>query len=103
MVITASLHFLQPAIAWYLGFSGVALSILVSGSIMLLEKAPIIGASMLIFVFLKILFEQSMGKAVEISAFLDVPVIYFAHLAGALCGAFLGVLFSRCVGSPEHG
>jgi hypothetical protein len=81
----------QPALMWYLGYSGVLHGMLAAGLILqwMRERSP---ASLAIAAVLvaKLLFEHLVGPLPFAAATGDLPVVFAAHSYGALGGVLAG-------------
>jgi rhomboid family GlyGly-CTERM serine protease len=104
VAITLSLALLHPGIAWYRGFSGVLHAVFFAGaSCYLLAtlrtgkrsfRALWLPAILLLGGAIKVALEQPVGSMTPYAEWLGAGTVPQAHLAGALTGAALGVVFS---------
>jgi rhomboid family GlyGly-CTERM serine protease len=94
--IDAGLWFLRPAIAWYLGASGVLHGALAAGAVAWCRRADGFGAALLLLLIVKLIYEQHSGASVFAH---DLPLLPAAHLWGAL-GGLLGAWSQRRSAKP---
>lgn len=103
LAITVSLALLHPTIAWYRGFSGVLHGLFFAGALCWLLRTLRAGQTSLRALWLpvllvaggaiKVALEQPGGSATPYADWLGAGTVPQAHLAGALTGALLGVIF----------
>jgi rhomboid family GlyGly-CTERM serine protease len=89
--ISLALWHFDPAVASYVGLSGVLHALLVAGSIARASRRHWDGALLLVFVVVKLSYEQRHGATLS-SSLLRSVVIVDAHLYGAVAGAVFGSL-----------
>ena len=90
-----ALLFFSPELIWYVGLSGVLHGLLMVVGIYLIAAARHTGWLILVFVTVKILWEQWAGPSASLESDIGGNVIIDAHLYGALSGVlFAGLLKS---------
>ncbi len=104
LAITLSLALLHPAIAWYRGFSGVLHGVFFAGAACFLLTTLRAGKThvrdlwlplaLLVGGAIKVALEQPIGSTTPYAEWLGAGTVPQAHLAGALTGGLLGVLFA---------
>jgi rhomboid family GlyGly-CTERM serine protease len=82
--IDAGLWFLNPAIDWYLGASGVLHGALAAGAVAWYRRGDGMGAGLVVLLVAKLVYEQLHGTSVLSPG---LPLVPEAHLYGALGGA----------------
>jgi rhomboid family GlyGly-CTERM serine protease len=102
--ITLSLALLHPTIAWYRGFSGVLHGVFFAGAACFLLATLRAGKTSVRELWLplallgggaiKVALEQPVGSTTPYAEWLGAGTVPQAHLAGALTGAALGLLFA---------
>ncbi|VAW83911.1 hypothetical protein MNBD_GAMMA18-786 [hydrothermal vent metagenome] len=80
---------------WYVGFSGVLHGFLILVAYRLIADKEFEGWWLLLFVLLKIGWEQWQGASPELEQIIDGNVIIDAHLYGAVAGFFIAPLLSQ--------
>jgi rhomboid family GlyGly-CTERM serine protease len=88
--IDAGLWFLRPAVEWYLGASGALHGALAAGAVALYRRRDGLGATLLLLLVVKLVYEQRSGASVFVG---DLPLVPDAHLFGAL-GGLIGAAIS---------
>ena len=81
--IDAGLWFLQPAVDWYVGASGVLHGIWAAGACAMYRRGEALGAGLLLLLIVKLVYEQQSGASLFEG---DLPLVPAAHLLGALGG-----------------
>jgi rhomboid family GlyGly-CTERM serine protease len=81
--IDAGLWFLNPAVDWYLGASGVLHGALAAGAVAWYRRGDAMGAGLVVLLVAKLLYEQLHGTSVLGPG---LPLVPEAHLYGALGG-----------------
>jgi rhomboid family GlyGly-CTERM serine protease len=104
LAITLSLALLHPTIAWYRGFSGVLHGLFFAGALCWLLGTLRAGKTSMNALWLpvvlvaggaiKVALEQPAGSATPYADWLGAGTVPQAHLAGAVTGALLGVVFA---------
>lgn len=94
--IDAGLWFLQPALQWYVGASGVLHGVLAAGASALYRRGDGMGALLILLLVVKLIYEQQSGASVFAG---DLPLVAEAHLYGAL-GGLLGSFVPRGFAKP---
>jgi len=92
IAIDAGLWFLRPAIDWYMGASGVLHGALAAGAVALYRRGDGLGATLLLLLVVKLIYEQHSGASVFAGT---LPLVPDAHLFGALGGLAGAVLSAR--------
>ena len=77
---------LYPEDTLYQGFSGVLHGVLVAGAILCFPLATKLSLGLLVFVVLKLLFENLFGTSPTLAQLIDARIATEAHLAGAISG-----------------
>ena len=90
--VSFGLLWFSPKLNWYMGFSGVLTGLLVAAAIQLWRSMPLINAVVLTAIGIKVFMEQLSGQTVIVSPLGHIPTAIDAHLYGAICGAFCGVM-----------
>jgi len=86
LVVGLGLYTLNPAIGWYVGFSGTLHTLVVAGSIGDLRHYPRSAALLLVLVTGKLVWEQLAGALPGSEATAGGRVVVDAHLYGAIAG-----------------
>lgn len=86
------LYRLNPAIGWYVGFSGTLHGLLIAGCIGDLRDYPRSAAALLVLVVGKLVWEQFAGALPGSEATAGGRVIVDAHLYGAVAGGVMAPL-----------
>jgi len=89
--IDAGLWFLRPAVAWYLGASGVLHGALGAGAVASYRRGDGLGAALLLLLIVKLAYEQHAGSSLFAG---DLPLVPEAHAFGAL-GGLIGAWLPR--------
>ncbi len=91
--ISLGLWHFSPDITWYVGFSGVIHGLLLVTLLPGLPQHFLLSTVILVFLALKIYLEQHFHLT-HATHYLDHPVIYDAHLYGAITGLIIYGVFS---------
>jgi len=91
--ISFGLLIFNPALAWYVGLSGVLHGMLVAGAVADIRSGDKVAWLLLILVAVKLAWEQMAGALPGSEAAAGGTVIVDAHFYGGLCGLVLGGLF----------
>lgn len=101
LAVTALLAWLHPGIEWYRGLSGALHGLFFAGTAKWLAceqprtmRRLWLPAALFVGGWIKVIVEQPAGPAIAHAEWLGAPVIPQAHLAGALAGSLLGLLFA---------
>jgi rhomboid family GlyGly-CTERM serine protease len=101
LAVSAALAWAHPSIAWYRGLSGALHGLFFAGATKwLFAERPRrwqrlwMPAALFAGGWIKVIVEQPDGSATSHADWLGAAVVPQAHLAGALCGSVLGVLFA---------
>ena len=94
--IDAGLWFLQPAVDWYVGASGVLHGIWAAGACAMYRRGEALGAGLLLLLIVKLVYEQQSGASLFEG---DLPLVPAAHLLGAL-GGLVGAVLPRAAAKP---
>jgi rhomboid family GlyGly-CTERM serine protease len=89
IAIDVGLYVLDPAVAWYVGLSGVLHGLVASGALALLVRRQAVGAVLAIGLTSKLVYEQLVGPLPFTAESVGGPVVVAAHLYGAI-GGLLG-------------
>jgi rhomboid family GlyGly-CTERM serine protease len=87
VVVSLGLLWLNPAVHWYVGLSGVLHGLFMHGLLVLLRKQVRFGLVVLTIFILKLLWEQVLGPLPGSEQTAGGPVVVAAHLYGAIAGA----------------
>jgi rhomboid family GlyGly-CTERM serine protease len=94
--IDAGLWFLQPAVDWYVGASGVLHGVWAAGACAMYRRGEPVGAGLLLLLVVKLVYEQQSGASLFDA---DLPLVPAAHLFGAL-GGLIGAVLPRAAAKP---
>ena len=101
LAISACLALIYPTIAWYRGLSGALHGLFFAGSALWLIKAKPrrfqqlwLPSALFFGGWIKVVLEQPGGATTPYAEWLGAGVVPQAHLVGAACGTFLGLLFA---------
>ena len=97
LAMDAGLWFLDPAVRWYVGLSGLLHGLLVAGAIRGIRPLPVESAVTCVLVAAKLAFEQIVGPLPGSQSVAGGAVVVNAHLYGAIGGALAGLIFWRRV------
>lgn len=86
LVVSGGLYWRDPALAWYVGLSGVLHGLLVCGALAGWRREPRTSLILLIGLGAKLAWEQLAGADIGTEALVGGAVIVNAHLYGALGG-----------------
>lgn len=89
LAVGLGLYRLDPAVGWYVGFSGTLHTLIVAGAIADLRVWPRSAALLLALVAAKLLWEQLAGPLPGSESTAGGRVVVDAHLYGAVAGAVL--------------
>jgi rhomboid family GlyGly-CTERM serine protease len=101
VAIDAGLYFFAAEVRWYVGLSGVLHGLLAAGAIAMLRPYPVIGATLVVGLVVKLGWEQAAGPLPLSEATAGGPVIVAAHLYGALGGGAYALLLRAVRGRTE--
>lgn len=90
--VSLGLYLFDPALAWYVGLSGVLHGLLAMGALALLRRDRVTAMLLLVGVVGKLLWEQLGGGDAGSAELIGGAVIVNAHLYGALAGLALAPL-----------
>jgi rhomboid family GlyGly-CTERM serine protease len=96
LAIDAGLWFLRPLIDWYVGASGVLHGALAAGALAMYRRRDGTGAAVLLFLIVKLAYEQHSGASLFAS---DLPLLPDAHVFGVF-GGLLGAWLPRPAAKP---
>lgn len=88
--VSLGLAWFSPAVAWYVGFSGILHGMLAAGALAGLRRMRLIATVLLALLLAKLGFEQFVSGDGATSMLIGGAVIVDAHLYGAIAGAFCG-------------
>lgn len=89
--ISIFLYLFMPELQWYVGLSGLLHSLLICGGIIGVSQGKKEFILLLLFVLIKIIYEQFYGSvSIDI---IERDIILNAHIYGASIGLFFGLLF----------
>jgi len=92
LFISVGLLLLSPAMAWYLGFSGVLHGLFVLGVLLQLDRHFSLYWLVLLGIVVKLVYEQLPGYNTHyLDAYIHAPVAVQAHLYGAVGGGIVGL------------
>lgn len=91
LAVSVGLMAFHPAIAWYVGMSGILHGLFVAGALASLAEGYRAEALLLAFVVIKLTWEQVYGPLANSQALAGGVVVVDAHLYGALAGLIVGV------------
>ncbi len=94
LLISGALLFFSD-ISWYVGFSGILHSFLILIAYRLVSQSSVEGWFLLIFVLIKIGWEQWQGASTELEHIIGGNVVTDAHLYGVIAGVLIAPLLSR--------
>ena len=86
------LYYLDPALRWYVGFSGALHGLMMAGALADLRRYPVSGSVLLVLVVAKLIWEQIMGPVPGSASMAGGNVVVNSHLYGAVSGALIGLL-----------
>ena len=86
LAVSFGLLWLDPQVAWYIGFSGVLHGFLMFGAILSFRLQPVISSLVLVVVAGKLTYEQLVGADMELENFIGGSVLVNAHLYGGVGG-----------------
>ena len=92
----------DPAVSWYLGMSALLHGLFVAWLVVDLLNGQRIAVVLLLFVSLKLVYEQWFGPLPGSVESTGLPVLVNAHLYGALSGGLLGVILFVKQSRTEH-
>lgn len=99
--VSVLLAWLHPGIEWYRGLSGALHGLFFAGTAKWLAcehprtvRRLWLPAVLFVGGWIKVVVEQPAGSAIAHAEWLGAPVVPQAHLAGALAGSVLGLLFA---------
>jgi rhomboid family GlyGly-CTERM serine protease len=97
--VDTGLWFASPAVAWYVGASGVLHGVWSAGAWKQWQwPAPLTGLPLAVLL-LKLLYEHFVGTSAVISS---VPVVLDAHVYGAVAGLILPLIWSLSLASRRR-
>ena len=102
--ITLSLYVFMDGLDWYVGLSGLLHGLLVAGAICALYSGRKEFALLLLFIFIKIGYEQFYGSVSDAVLDDEVATIVNAHLYGVIFGvisAFVVIYFKKMGGKES--
>lgn len=82
----------SPAVAWYVGFSGVLHGLFAAGAVANIRRLPALGSALLVVLTAKLVLEQVAGGDSLTQGLIGDAVIVDAHLYGAVAGVSYGLL-----------
>jgi len=97
LVVSAGLLIAEPAVAWYVGLSGVLHGLLAASA---WRAGGWFGATLGIGLVLKLVLEALHGGPATTEALIGAPVVVAAHLYGAVGGSLAALLERGCAGAP---
>jgi len=103
--ISILLLLFDPEVEWYVGFSGVLHAWFAYGGITTMQKKRWLEASIiLVFLIVKIIWEQISGASELSQSLIQGSIIVNAHLYGAICGGLYAIkLFIFRHGAQKKG
>jgi rhomboid family GlyGly-CTERM serine protease len=90
VAVSLGLAWFSPAVAWYVGFSGILHGMLVAGAFAGLRRMRLMSSILLALLLAKLGFEQFVSGSDVTAMLIGGDVIVDAHLYGAIAGAFCG-------------
>lgn len=85
------LYWRDPAVSWYVGFSGTLHGLILAGAIADLRRFPLNAGALLVVVCLKLFWEQKFGAMPGSESVAGGKVVVNSHLYGAITGALVSL------------
>lgn len=90
LAVGLGLYLRDPAVGWYVGFSGTLHGLIVAGALADLKLYPRSAAALLVLIAGKLIWEQVAGALPGSESVAGGSVVVNAHLYGAIGGAITG-------------
>ncbi len=92
--VSLGLLWLDPQVAWYIGFSGVLHGFLIFGAIISFRLQPAINGLVLVAIAGKLAHEQLVGADINLENLIGGSVLVNAHLYGGVGGVIAALLYA---------
>ena len=102
LAVTLGLYYLNPALHWYVGLSGLLHGLFVAGVIGSLRRGDRRDLILLIAIAAKLAWEQYSGPMPGTAEMAGGPVIVDSHLYGAIGGTIVAFIISPQRNPPSH-